>query len=391
MQFTDYYTILEIGIDASMEDVKRAFRRHSMRYHPDRNKSSDAPNQFRVGVEANEILSNGDKRTQYDYIRQKFLETDISQIDLEMLLRWQEDASKKVSQFSRAPAWCFGSDELVGCLEKDLEWLDREAANGNPKAQLALAFHHGKLEDDPRHLREAAKWTLAAAEAGDAEGMYAAGTLYETAGGVPKDNSKAFALYLQAAKKGVADAQYSTGKGLVVGRGTDANPELGAEWLAKACEADLCDALYYYGLLLLTGQSIEQDKERGVALLERATELGSSDAEFVLAGWYRTEASLNLPRAYQLLLSAAEKGHAGAQFEHARLLKKDRAKGPLHVEMYGWISKAAAQGHQDAMDLKGAIDSQLKIHKAGSIEDVPSHADFERIITTRPRRFGIFS
>ena len=63
----DYYEVLglERGVDAA--DVKKAYRRLAMKYHPDRNPDSDtAEEKFKEATEAYEILSDGEKRQAYD-------------------------------------------------------------------------------------------------------------------------------------------------------------------------------------------------------------------------------------------------------------------------------------------------------------------------------------
>lgn len=63
----DYYEVLGVAKDASERDLKKAYRRMAMKYHPDRNPDSkDAENQFKEVNEAFEILSDSQKRAAYD-------------------------------------------------------------------------------------------------------------------------------------------------------------------------------------------------------------------------------------------------------------------------------------------------------------------------------------
>jgi molecular chaperone DnaJ len=62
----DYYDILGVQRSASGEDIKRAYRKLAMQYHPDRNKDDDAPTKFKEINEAYEILHDGEKRQIYD-------------------------------------------------------------------------------------------------------------------------------------------------------------------------------------------------------------------------------------------------------------------------------------------------------------------------------------
>ena len=62
----DYYELLEVPRSASEQDLKKAFRRLAMDYHPDRNKAEDAPDKFKEINRAYEVLSDAQKRAAYD-------------------------------------------------------------------------------------------------------------------------------------------------------------------------------------------------------------------------------------------------------------------------------------------------------------------------------------
>ena len=63
----DYYEVLGISKSASQDEIKKAYRKVAMQYHPDRN-PGDKPSEekFKEAAEAYEILSDADKRAQYD-------------------------------------------------------------------------------------------------------------------------------------------------------------------------------------------------------------------------------------------------------------------------------------------------------------------------------------
>jgi len=67
-QKKDYYGIMGINKDATQEDIKKAFRTLAMKWHPDKNPNNreEAEHKFKEITEANDVLSDPDKREKYD-------------------------------------------------------------------------------------------------------------------------------------------------------------------------------------------------------------------------------------------------------------------------------------------------------------------------------------
>ena len=67
MEFKDYYKILGVDKKATTDEIKKAYRKLAMKYHPDRNPNDKvAEEKFKEITEANEVLSNQEKRKKYD-------------------------------------------------------------------------------------------------------------------------------------------------------------------------------------------------------------------------------------------------------------------------------------------------------------------------------------
>src|SRR5215813_1174448 len=63
----DYYTVLNVNRDASEEEIKKAYRKLALKYHPDRNPDDKAAEEkFKEAAEAYEVLGDADKRVIYD-------------------------------------------------------------------------------------------------------------------------------------------------------------------------------------------------------------------------------------------------------------------------------------------------------------------------------------
>ena len=62
----DYYDVLGITKSATVDDIKKAYRKQALRYHPDKNKSPEAEDKFKEIAEAYDILSDPKKKDVYD-------------------------------------------------------------------------------------------------------------------------------------------------------------------------------------------------------------------------------------------------------------------------------------------------------------------------------------
>jgi DnaJ-class molecular chaperone len=66
MSNLNYYDILGILPTASNEEIKKAYRSMSLKYHPDRNQSEESTQKFQQISEAYEVLSDSEKKANYD-------------------------------------------------------------------------------------------------------------------------------------------------------------------------------------------------------------------------------------------------------------------------------------------------------------------------------------
>lgn len=67
MSKRDYYEVLNVGKSSSIDEIKKSYRKVAMQFHPDRNPGDKAAEEkFKEAAEAYEVLSDNDKRAQYD-------------------------------------------------------------------------------------------------------------------------------------------------------------------------------------------------------------------------------------------------------------------------------------------------------------------------------------
>jgi curved DNA-binding protein CbpA len=111
--FVDYYDILEISFDASSEEIKIAFKKQALRWHPDRNIGKDTKIKMQEINEAYLILKDFEARARYnyEYINYKsFIEVENKNDSAEFqkdndyefrdetLKRWMNNAKEQASE-----------------------------------------------------------------------------------------------------------------------------------------------------------------------------------------------------------------------------------------------------------------------------------------------------
>ena len=65
----DYYEILGVSRDAGSEEIKKAYRKAALKYHPDKNPGDAAAEEkFKEAAEAYDVLSNDEKKMRYDQL-----------------------------------------------------------------------------------------------------------------------------------------------------------------------------------------------------------------------------------------------------------------------------------------------------------------------------------
>lgn len=81
-QKRDYYEVLGVDKGAEEKEIKRAYRRLALKYHPDKNQEADASDRFKEVSEAYAVLSDPDKRRRYDQFGHAGIDERYSQEDI---------------------------------------------------------------------------------------------------------------------------------------------------------------------------------------------------------------------------------------------------------------------------------------------------------------------
>ena len=116
MQLEDYYAVLGVKSDATLEQIKQAYRRLVRLHHPDLNKDAQ-DGRIKQLNEAYSVLGNTAKRAVYDIQR---LEEMRQALILEMLLRQREQLLRYQAQRERQMTWKEGLVGFVTEFKKGL-------------------------------------------------------------------------------------------------------------------------------------------------------------------------------------------------------------------------------------------------------------------------------
>ncbi|CAJ1342665.1 unnamed protein product [Effrenium voratum] len=155
---TDLYKILGVPRGAKPDELKKAYRQKSLRYHPDKNSSPDAKPIFQKITEAYSILSDDKKRLKYD----KSGDMDLEDFDMDQFMNmWvgemMEDGGVVDDMMQSVLPW--SNDE-----EKMLQFLEESVAPSGGKLQCKLCQHVGSSKRlmlahfEKKHQHDCEEW-----------------------------------------------------------------------------------------------------------------------------------------------------------------------------------------------------------------------------------------
>ena len=152
MEFKDYYKILGLERSATQEEIKRAFRKLARTYHPDISKEAGAEARFKEISEANEVLSDAEKRAAYDQLGQQWQPGQ----DFRPPPNWEAGFEFSGASSGR-PGGEFGDfyDTLFGRMRQS-----RHPSGGQAEFHARGEDHHAKILIDLRDSLEGATRTL---------------------------------------------------------------------------------------------------------------------------------------------------------------------------------------------------------------------------------------
>lgn len=155
--------------------------------------------------------------------------------------------------------------------------LRQAAAQGDPRAQYAIALRYAQGDGTPQNLVEAARWFERAAGAGLAPAQYRLGAMYERGQGVARDLGRARSWYQAAAEKGNVKAMHNLAVNLSSGANT-ADYAAAAKWFAEAAAYGLADSQFNLGILTEHGLGTTKNLVEAYKWFALAAKSGDAEA-----------------------------------------------------------------------------------------------------------------
>lgn len=149
----DLYEILGIGRDATKEEIKKAYRKLALKYHPDHNPGNqEAEEKFKEVNMAYEVLSDPDKKKEYDETGNCDGEDNVRKAAIDHLRSMMAQAVKQDNEMSRISSFgsLYESDNTL--MKKIMRALAKQKADTNSSiVEARKTIKH--LEEEKKKVR----------------------------------------------------------------------------------------------------------------------------------------------------------------------------------------------------------------------------------------------
>ena len=139
--FKDYYKILGVSKNATSDEINRAFRKLSRKYHPDISKEENAEEVYKIINEAYEVLGDEEKRREYDFIYHDYLNyfnSDFRDEKERVILKVQIVKILKVCDFLNKEYEIIMNNNTGEDIKKNIENLNECLAFINKKIKFLI-------------------------------------------------------------------------------------------------------------------------------------------------------------------------------------------------------------------------------------------------------------
>jgi TPR repeat protein len=200
--------------------------------------------------------------------------------------------------------------------------------------------------------------------------QYALGNMYLRGLGVEEDHKRACELYKLASDQGHHIAQYNLGNMYHNGQGVIQSDQLSFKYMKLSADQGVDNAQFNIGKCYTDGTGVEQSGTEACKYYELAADQGNCHAQCKLGIMYEDGDGViqSDTLAFKFYKLAAEAGDLGAQTRVGYFYASGRSGTQSYTEARGWWTKAAMQGHEDAINnLKLLDDLEVRTTTSSSI------------------------
>ena len=318
-----------------------------------------------------QAAQKNDEESQYQ-LGQLLLTGRAGEMSVETAIQWFEKAAEAGHQGAQLE---LGRLYLEGVhaardVERGLSWIQKAANNDHPRSQYLLATLYesgGLLPEDPEQARIYFK---RAADAGLPEAQVWLAGWYERED--PPQYGTALRYYKDAAKQQSAAGSFGVAR-LNLERLLHApNSQEGLRYLREAVALDHPEAHYYIGRMYGSG-SLSGGSTKALAHFQHSANLGYAPAMYELAlAYYQGTPPLktNPGAAAQWWRQAASAGHIESQYAFSLLYLSGTGVEKNPGLSFAIANVAAAQGHNDAIQLRDRLMATLPADTLRNAQDL---------------------
>ena len=147
----DYYGILNVEADADNETIKEAYECNMKKYHPDVNNGAKAQKIYNLSQEAYEVLSDGDKRKEYDKLRKRAIENqkkkeekEAEKLDMDQLKEKSSKSGRRSGKKGRGRSAFNTGRRSKGGLNSSFDVVNGMKKSGNISKIIGAGATAGK-------------------------------------------------------------------------------------------------------------------------------------------------------------------------------------------------------------------------------------------------------
>lgn len=240
-------------------------------------------------------------------------------------------------------------------------WCEKAAHQGQPYGMYSLGVAYQFGRGTRSDIGQAMAAYIAASKLGLPEAAVQLGEIYRQGqNGIRIDYPEAVKWYRIGADAGNADGQFLMGLMYQEARGVSQNDAQAAYWYQKAAQQNHPNAQAQLAGLYARGSGVPHDLAQAFRWAKPAAEQGSAEAQYLLATLYTSGVAPQTSdtQAFAWYTKSAMQNHADAQFQLGVMYFMGKGTARNYSQAKLWLERAGAQGELEAYPLLAKIEAE---------------------------------